>query len=241
MHPLINEESLELRQKYLDPDTESVVLLDWVKMDNLMRREGTAGPTWPYEFPVPKIGTSVTSMSRIGVVIDFGITRSGDSFERAVWVRFSDGTVTKLAGRDLRVVSDEEKLQMEAKKEEMKKKLIESSKKIEKMQVEKKSTSKQAHLNTKFLAIANELGLSVDEKSGFFKIVGSKKGRAIYVAKSGGRVDISGFTFNDPNVLTMTEEEAKARHLGKVRGQFVFSQDESSLLESFRKVLGELI
>lgn len=85
-----------------------------------------------------------------------------------------------------------------------------------------------------------DAGLEVDEKSGFLKITGATKGRAIYVAKKGGRVDLSGFTVQASAVKQITEEEARDKHLGKVRGQLDFTQADADVLAAFDLALAEL-
>lgn len=239
-HRLINDNALEIRQSILDPDSENVLLVDWVKMDALMRKNRVASPAWPYDFQIPEIGSTVFIDSRIATVVDFGIIRVDDNFERCVWVRFQDGVFLKAAGKNIKVVSKEELEAEKTKREELKKKLIESSKKIEKMQSERKGSSKQSQLNTRLLDIARKMELAVDEKSGFYKITGKKKGRALYVGKSGGRIDVNGFRFEDPTVEQISEEEARAKHLGKVTGHFNFSVGEDAITESFKKALENL-
>lgn len=69
---------------------------------------------------------------------------------------------------------------------------------------------------------AKELGLEVQEQSAFYKIARDRK--AVYVAKNKGalaRIDLAGFELQHPAVQTLTEDEAKALRLGKVRGQIM--------------------
>src|SRR5271166_1858357 len=78
---------------------------------------------------------------------------------------------------------------------------------------------KGSHLVSKLEELARSAGLRIDDKSGFHKITGSAKKRTIYVAKKGGRVDLSGFTLESEAVKQITVEQAKEKHLGQVRGQ----------------------
>lgn len=72
------------------------------------------------------------------------------------------------------------------------------------------------------VAHARDLGLEVQEQSAFYKIAKDRK--AVYVAKNKGalaRIDLAGFELQHPAVQTLTEDEAKALRLGKVRGQIL--------------------
>lgn len=76
------------------------------------------------------------------------------------------------------------------------------------------------------LAVAAELGLLVEGAGGFHKVTGAAKGRCVYLAVRGGRIDISGFTVDHPAVAQVSEEQARDRRLGRVRGQVLdFSLD----------------
>ncbi len=69
---------------------------------------------------------------------------------------------------------------------------------------------------------ARDLGLEVQEQSAFYKI--GKDRKAVYVAKNKGalaRIDLAGFELQHPAVQALTEDEAKALRLGKVRGQIM--------------------
>ncbi len=104
---------------------------------------------------------------------------------------------------------------------------------------------KGATLNPAFLEKANASGAKVEEKSGFFKIAAGVKGKNLYLARKGGRVDLSGFTVTNDAVLQISEEEARAKHLGKVRGQLNFElsgtpEGDAQLLAAFDQALTEL-
>lgn len=102
---------------------------------------------------------------------------------------------------------------------------------------------KGANLNPQFLELAAAAGAKVEEKSGFYKITTDVKGKAMYLARKGGRVDLSGFTVTDPSVVQVSEEEAQAKHLGKVRGQLNFElagDGDAALVTAFSAGLTEL-
>jgi len=87
----------------------------------------------------------------------------------------------------------------------------------------------------KFMEIVNELGMTSEEQSAFYKIsVGT---RAAYVAKTKkvSRGDFSGFEgIKHPAVKRLTEQDAKDLKLGKVRAQLDFSKTDDRVLEAFR-------
>lgn len=102
---------------------------------------------------------------------------------------------------------------------------------------------KGANLNPQFLELAKTAGAKVEEKSGFYKITTEVKGKAMYLARKGGRVDLSGFTVTNDSVVQISEEEAQAKHLGKVRGQLNFElagDGDAALLGAFSAGLVEL-
>ena len=121
--------------------------------------------------------------------------------------------------------------------DEMSKKLKAAGKKAEKVKTERQARAvKGGHLNPTFLKMAEERGMEIEEKSGFLKVFAAGRSAKLYVAKKGGRVDLS-FSFDAPGVKNLTEEEAKARHLGKVRGQLDFEQGDETLTEAFAGAL----
>lgn len=96
-------------------------------------------------------------------------------------------------------------------------------------------TVKGSHLTAQLLEIAK--GRTIEEKSGFQRIAGSNPKRGVYVAKKGGRVDLSGFTVDHPVVTQISEKEARDRHLGRVRGTFNFENADEAVLEAFAQAL----
>jgi hypothetical protein len=119
--------------------------------------------------------------------------------------------------------------------------LKEAAKKAERQSAQRREKIvKGSHLTDGLLAKARESGLDLVEKSGFIKITGKSKGRAVYVAKKGGRADFSGFSLAGTAVLQVSEDEAKARHLGKVRGQLNFECSDEQVLEAYNEALVQL-
>ncbi len=99
-------------------------------------------------------------------------------------------------------------------------------------------TVKGSHLTEKMLGLAT--GKTVEDKSGFHKITGKGKGRSVYLAKKGGRVDASGFTVTNVAVVQISEEVAKDKHLGRVRGQIDFEKSDDEVLAAFSALVAEL-
>lgn len=118
--------------------------------------------------------------------------------------------------------------------EAMGEKLKKAGKKAEAQKAARRErTVKGSHLLPQLLDPARIDGLTTEDKSGFTKIVGKTKGRAIYVAKKGGRVDLSGFTVENPAISQITEEDARQKHLGKVRGQLDFNAADDAVLAAY--------
>jgi len=99
---------------------------------------------------------------------------------------------------------------------------------------------KGSHLTTTLLDQAKAAGVLAEEKSGFVKLSAGVKGKNLYIAKKGGRVDLSGFTVEAAAVRQVSETEAKEKHLGKVRGQLDFEQADEAVLAAFTAAVGEL-
>ena len=124
---------------------------------------------------------------------------------------------------------------------EMGKKLVEAEGKVKKQAAERKAKEvKGSHLLPAMQSRAQSAGLKQEERSGFFKFTGEAKGRAVYVAKNGGRVDISGIELDHPAVTRLTAEQAKEQHLGKVRGHIDFEKDDATVLEAFDTLVEKL-
>jgi hypothetical protein len=121
---------------------------------------------------------------------------------------------------------------------EMGKKLKKAGKKAEENKAERRErTVKGMHLLKDLLDPKRLKGLTTVEGSGFTKITGIAQKCTIYVAKKGGRVDLSGFTLEDDAVTQISEEDARTKHLGKVRGQLNFDKADEAVMSAFDKAL----
>jgi hypothetical protein len=109
---------------------------------------------------------------------------------------------------------------------------------VQEKKLKREKTVKGAHLLKTLLEKVNATSLKADEKSGFYKVVGDKK-KTIYIAKNGGRVDFS-FEFTHAAIIQITPEEAKARHIGRIRGQLNFELADDVVLAAFDALLAEV-
>lgn len=99
---------------------------------------------------------------------------------------------------------------------------------------------KGSHLLPKLKELVTAVGLTAVENSGFLKVNGGVKGKNVLIAKKGGRVDLSGFSLSEAAVRQVSEQEARDKHLGKVRGQIDFDKSDDEVLASFTAALAEL-
>jgi hypothetical protein len=88
--------------------------------------------------------------------------------------------------------------------------------------------------------LAKELGFDVEEMAVFYKIRGKRNDRAIYVSRRGGRVDLSGFTVPNPAFHEVSAEEAKRRHLGRVKARLSLSLPDDVVIDAYKNALEEL-
>jgi hypothetical protein len=125
---------------------------------------------------------------------------------------------------------------------EMTEKLKKSAEKVEKEQAQRRErTVKGAHLLGALRKLVLDAGLTETENTGFYVVRGAAgKTRTVYIAKKGGRVDLNGFTVEHAGVTQVTEEEAKKKHLGKVRGVLDFDQSDEVVLAAFGEALAAL-
>ena len=99
---------------------------------------------------------------------------------------------------------------------------------------------KGSHLLDTLVSKARDAGCTVKDNSGFYKFTGDEKGKAIYVAKKGGRVDLSGFTVERDGIRQITEDAARDTHLGKVRGQIDFNKSDDVVLSAYAAAVSAL-
>lgn len=124
---------------------------------------------------------------------------------------------------------------------DMQKRLAGAARKAEAEQAARREkTVKGSHLLDRLRGRAEQMGLRIEDKTSFLKIHGPQKGRNVYVAKKGGRVDLSGFTVDHPAIRQISEEQARQKHLGKVRGQVDFDKDDDSVLAAYGAALDVL-
>jgi len=124
---------------------------------------------------------------------------------------------------------------------DLKTKLENAGKKAEEQKAEKQTrTVKGAHLHEQIVALVKGAGLEVVENTGFLKVVGNGNKNKLLVAIKGGRVDLSGFTIESPAVIQVSEADAKAKHLGKVRGFVNFDASDEQVLEVISEALSVL-
>lgn len=124
---------------------------------------------------------------------------------------------------------------------EMAEKLVAAGKQAEEAKAARRErTVKGSHLLEALIQRATTAGFVITDKSGFIKISGSTKGRKVYVARKGGRVDGSGFAVEHAALLPVSEEEAREKHIGKVRCQIDFDQDDASVLSAYDALLAAL-
>ena len=236
---MVTQDQRDLRDRLIDLESGVDIKLDWVKMDTERRQSGQNGKVkWNAEFDLPTIGDTVIVWPGCcsGVVADYGIKQMGKVFERAVWVKVDDCEFIKLSGRECKPLTDEDKLHMEEQNKKFRKRLIAAGKKVERQRKERRQRQvKGSHLLEEMLSAAS--GFEIDEKSSYYKIMGTAKGRKVYVAVKGGRVDISGFSMDHPCVTNISADEARKRHLGSVRGQFDFTMPDPNVMEAFEKAL----
>lgn len=99
---------------------------------------------------------------------------------------------------------------------------------------------KGLHLLEKLPDLARELGFDVEEMSVFFKIKGRAKDRAIYVSRRGSNVALAGFSIDGPAFAKVPEEEARRRHLGRVKARLSLTLPDDEVLAAYRAALMEL-
>lgn len=233
------ESQLELRDRLVDPDTYTSFMCDWVRQDAKMRKSGQSScQKWPGELPL--IGSELTAFGCTGTVCDYGVHQNKENiYERCVWIKFPGGEFVKALFSEIAVVTPEEMERQKQQDGEFKEKLIAAGKLVERQRKERRArVVKGSHLLEQMLEECS--ALDVDKKSSFYKVTGSTKGRAIYIAVKGGRVDLSGFGVEHVAITSISEEMAKQKHLGRVRGQIIFALGDDPAMDAFKTALGEL-
>lgn len=83
------------------------------------------------------------------------------------------------------------------------------------------SSVENARRAEKLLDMARSMGMSVREAGCFYKISDPGAHGSIYLSKNCKRIDISDMTVDHHLVREISEDEARARRLGKIRAQAV--------------------
>lgn len=228
----------------LPPEIRSVVLTDWVRNSTDMKQRGQARPLVDGELPA--IGSDVVAQTVkgevVGKVADYALIRGNDgSYRKGVYVYVpSSGSIFTAAAAAVRSAENDDKARL-AREVKMAQRLPEAVKKAQANVREARDQKVQgSHLLEQMLAEARRRNFSVIDQTGFTKITGDWKGRAVYVAIKGGKANVAGFAVDHPAISPLSEDEARARHLGSVRGQFDFSRPDPEVLVAFALALDGL-
>lgn len=183
---------------------------------------------------------------RCGRVICFGVVRSPENtgdYERSVIVYVpSSGTHHEGAASLVRFAADDE-IDRERYGLVMSRKLSSASSQHshEPARVSTARASSDKGLVARLLSIATGRGLSLEEKKGSYKLERSSCQKKLYVMKCGRpRVDLSGFAIEHAAVRVLSVTDAKALHLGSVRGIVSFDDIELGV-EAFNFSIEEIL
>lgn len=230
----------------LDDETKSYFLSRYVAADRRMVELGQADVVWDGNIPIEKlINNEVVAKTErgevVGKAITFGKIDDGGVVKRTVLVHVpSSGSVYEVFGRNVRLAEAEDLTRMRT-EITMAQRLVVANRNVEEMVKAKRSKRVNgSHLVDRMMSVVKQRKLAVDDKAGYHKIFGNEKGVCVYLAKKGGRADLSGFCVEHPAVIPLSEEEAKAKHLGKVRGQVDFNRPDELVMEAWDVVLGRL-
>jgi hypothetical protein len=164
-----------------------------------------------------------------GRVICFGLVNMGAEYERSVVVHVpASGTQYEVPGSSVRLASPEESGRI-VNEVQMAVRLAEAvaehgSASIPIPERSRKRGQKEPGLQEWMLATARtHVNVALlEEGSVSHKLTGVDPAKKLYVFKGQLRVDVSGFSFEHPGLRRITDEEARAMHLGRVRGQLLF-------------------
>lgn len=224
------------------------------KMVAQMKSYGVDRPEW--RGPIPEeqmLGADVVIPTdqgeRRGRVIFFGVLPAGTgAWERSVVVHVpASGTQHESPASASRLASLEEaeRIQREM---GMAGRLREAADAVERgrqaaldpnREKQRRRNFKDPRLIESLMERARASAAMVTDSPTNYKLTCKQNDRRIYVFKSQLRVDISGFSVSHPGIRTLTEEEARDMHLGKVRGQLLFD-DRAQTLAGFDMALEEL-
>lgn len=248
--PTVRLQRLLANSEYhnLDVEIRTKFALDYVRNDWTMRHNGQKKIVWDgnvteAEVMDQEVVVQTEKGEQVGKAIYFGSVQDFDGvFRRTVIVKVpSSGSVFEAPGRCVRLATDDDKQRM---RDEVK-----MASRLEKANglVEESTKERRAkrvvgsHLVESMLSVAKSMpSLMFSETGEFHKIVGPTKGKVVYLSRKGGRVDLSGFCVDHEAIIPISEEQARARHIGKVRGQFDFERSDEAILAAWRKVLEEI-
>lgn len=245
INSIIVQRELEVSDFHtLDDETRSYILTKNISSDKDMRDRGQEAPVW--DGPVPEdqvINHEVAARTEKGTIVGkaiyFGkIPDSSGVYKRSVYVYVpSSGSVWEVDSKNIRMATKEDFVRMtdEVKMARTLEAVDEKVKELIKTKRTKRVVG--SHLIDDMLTTAKGMGLVIEDKSGFHKIFGNKKGVCVYLAKNGGRADLSNFCIDHHAVVGISQEEAKARHIGKVRGQVDFSRPTQDILNAWEAIL----
>lgn len=219
-----------------------------------MRSAGQERPVWNGPLPEAKIlGTDVVVPTeqgdRRGRVICFGIVNMGSQYERSVVIHVpSSGTQHEAAGSLARLAGPED-LQRIQNEMEMAERLSQASKAAQEgieAPTSSKKTRKRGERDPELVermrkaAIGHPNVSAIEEGGANYKVVGVDQSKRIYLFKNQLRVDVSGFSFDHPGLRSISDEEARDMHLGKVRGQILYD-DRETAFAAFEEALRRLV
>lgn len=233
---MVTQDQQETREKLLSYDESVVITCDWVKYDTL-RRKAAANVVWDSEDELPQFGSVVLMKNGrlVSTVVDYGIKMIKQEFQRAIWVKLETGKLVKLVASEFKTVEASEIMSIRQERSKLARSLSGAGKKVETQRRQRRQ--KQVHgshlLDLMLKTVTDCELLECDEKSSFYKITGTVKKRAVYVAIKGGRVDTSGFCFEHEALTLISAEDAYKRHLGKVRGTIDFMLSDEKSIEAF--------
>lgn len=229
----------------LPQEIKREVLTAWTKADAAMRVTGQKKAV--EDVLMPTLGDKVVARTEkgemVGQAIQYGIVHDDDDqFRKSVWVYVpSSGSVFEVSPKLVRPAGDDDRQRM-SEQLRIASRVPQATEVVQKMQRDaREKTIQGSHLLPKMLAAVLSKGLSQKEQTGFVKITGAQKKRAVYVARKGGRVDLSGFAVEHDSILQISEEEAKAKHIGNVRGQIDFDREDDEIMAGFDAALDGLL
>lgn len=231
------------------PDrTRAELLMRIGRQELRMRSDGHDRPIWRGPVPVPQmLGADVVVPTdhgdRRGRVICFGIINMGNEYERSVVVHVpssgthheAPGSVVKIASPDdtIRIVNEvtmAQRLQETVRRED--------TDRDDKVTPTRRRLGRDPALVAELIALtqASPNVRSIEDGPANHKVTGADRGRRLYIFKTQLRVDVSGFSFDHPGLRRISDEEARAAHLGKVRGQLIFD-DRNAAIAAFNIAL----